>query len=69
MTLSCKVEEFLLWRSPCGTALLCFSRIGSFYSSYLRLFNSITEVGHTQIIHYSEHILLQLLAFSLHANY
>lgn len=68
--LPCKVGEFIFLRIfPLGIVLLNFTVISSFYSSYLRLFNSVTEVGHTQIIHDSKHILLQVLVFSLHANY
>lgn len=67
--LACKVGEFpFLIVSSYGIVLLNFTVISSFYSSYLRLLNSITEVGHTQIIHDSKHILLQVLVFSLHAN-
>lgn len=68
--LPCKVGEFpFLVVSSFGIVLLNFTVISSFYSSYLRLFNSITEVGHTQIIHDSKRILLQGLVFSLHSNY
>lgn len=47
----------------------CTLNASSFYAYYLKLFNSIREVGHTQIIHDSKHILLHLLVSSLYANY
>lgn len=67
--LSYKVREFLFLRvSPFGIMHLSFTKISSFYAYYLKLVSSISEVGHTQIIHDSKHILLHLLAFSLHEN-